>query len=74
MEGSRLEVDKKILENKAKCGQCGDVLVSGHVHDFVTCSCGAFSVDGGRCYLKRCWSPGGTDYEELSTYEEDDNE
>ena len=42
-----------VLVNKAKCGVCGDVIESKHRHDFVRCSCGEISVDGGKDYLKR---------------------
>lgn len=42
-----------ILHNRAKCLACGDILESTSVHDFVTCSCGNLSVDGGHDYLKR---------------------
>lgn len=42
-----------ILRNAAECRRCGDVIESKHRHDFVSCSCGAISVDGGRSYLKR---------------------
>lgn len=45
-----------ILRNSAKCLLCGDEIESKHVHDFVTCSCGQLSVDGGKQYLKRCYS------------------
>jgi hypothetical protein len=41
-----------VLVNKAKCGVCGDVIESKHRHDFVRCSCGEISVDGGKDYLK----------------------
>ena len=44
--------------NRAKCLTCGDVVESKHVHDFVTCKCGAISVDGGNEYHRRLW-PGG---------------
>lgn len=42
-----------ILRNAAECARCGDVIESKHRHDFVTCKCGAISVDGGKAYLKR---------------------
>lgn len=45
----------KILQNKIRCKRCGDVIESKSVHDFVTCSCGACSVDGGHSYLRRCF-------------------
>lgn len=45
---------KTIIKNMGKCKKCGDIIESKSVHDFVTCSCGAVSVDGGKDYLKRC--------------------
>ena len=45
---------ERIIRNAIQCRHCGDVIESKSVHDFVTCSCGACSVDGGRGYLRRC--------------------
>ena len=42
-----------IIQNAATCLACGDFIVSKHRHDFVTCTCGAVSVDGGQEYLRR---------------------
>jgi hypothetical protein len=42
-----------IIQNAVTCNGCGDFIVSKHRHDFVTCSCGAISVDGGQEYLRR---------------------
>ena len=42
-----------IVQNAATCLACGDFIVSKHRHDFVTCTCGAISVDGGQEYLRR---------------------
>lgn len=53
-----------IISNKARCKKCNDIIESRHRHDFVTCSCGALSVDGGKDYLKRCGDM--KDCEELS--------
>lgn len=53
-----------IISNKARCKKCNDIIESRHRHDFVTCSCGALSVDGGKDYLKRCGKM--EDCEELS--------
>lgn len=53
-----------IVSNKGKCTKCGDVIESKHRHDYVTCSCGSLSVDGGTDYLKRSGDIGG--YMELS--------
>jgi hypothetical protein len=32
------------------------MIISKHRHDFVTCTCGAISVDGGQAYLRRVGS------------------
>ena len=45
----------KIIRNAIRCNLCGEEIESRHVHDFVTCRCGACSVDGGREYLRRCF-------------------
>lgn len=45
---------KRIIVNKIKCKKCGDIIESKSRHDFVTCKCGAVSVDGGHDYLRRC--------------------
>lgn len=42
-----------IIENAVTCLGCGDRIFSKHRHDFVTCTCGAVSVDGGQEYLRR---------------------
>lgn len=46
---------KIILKNAIKCKHCGDVIESTYCHNFVTCSCGCCSVDGGNDYLRRCF-------------------
>ena len=38
--------------NRIRCAKCLDILTSRHVHDFVTCSCGSVSVDGGNDYYR----------------------
>lgn len=42
-----------IVENKAKCARCSDVIVSRWPWDYVVCGCGAISVRGGRERLER---------------------
>lgn len=42
-----------IIQNAVSCLSCGDFIFSSHRHDFVTCTCGAISVDGGQEYLRR---------------------
>jgi len=41
------------IRNRAKCKLCGDIIESKYRHDFVTCKCGAISVDGGQDYFRR---------------------
>lgn len=48
-----------ILRNAAQCAKCGDVIESRHRHDFVSCSCGAIFVDGGRDYIRYGWTDDG---------------
>jgi len=45
-----------ITKNAARCKKCGDIVESRHRHDFVTCSCGQTSVDGGHDYIRRGWN------------------
>lgn len=44
---------EKVIVNKIRCRDCGDVVESKHRHDFKYCKCGAIAVDGGREYLRR---------------------
>lgn len=39
--------------NRVMCRTCGEAIESMHTHDYVTCSCGRISVDGGYDYFKR---------------------
>lgn len=57
----------KIIKNVIRCKKCGDIIESTNVHDFVTCSCGACSVDGGHDYLRRCGYL--EDFEDISIVE-----
>lgn len=54
----------KIITNKAKCKKCGDIIESKYTHNFVTCKCGALSVDGGKDYLRRLGNI--DDFEDMS--------
>ena len=60
-------MEPHIIVNKAICNKCNDEIISKHRHDFVTCSCGKFSVDGGRSYIRRI----GDDYTETTLYSDD---
>lgn len=60
-ECSQVSTKKKyyrtvLTSNKAACLCCGDVIESKHRHDFVSCSCGALSVDGGLDYARRTFN------------------
>ena len=61
---------RKLIKNAIRCKLCGDIIESKYRHNFVTCSCGACSVDGGLDYLRRCGNP--NDYEDVSEYQEID--
>lgn len=56
----------KIIKNAARCKLCGDIVESTYTHDFVTCSCGNLSVDGGHDYLRRCFRDDEDSFEDLS--------
>ena len=45
----------KIIRNAIRCNICGDEIESTHRHNYVSCSCGACSVDGGHAYLRRAY-------------------
>lgn len=63
----------KIIKNAIRCNLCGDEIESKSVHDFVTCSCGACSVDGGYYYLRRCFKEKRC-FTDISVVEEDKEE
>lgn len=42
-----------IIKNAIRCNICGEEIESKYRHDYVTCKCGACSVDGGHDYLRR---------------------
>ena len=61
-------MESKIIKNAIQCKLCGDVIESKSRHMFVTCKCGACSVDGGHDYLRRCFKEKGC-FIELSVLE-----
>lgn len=65
---------EKIISNKIQCKHCGEIIESKTIHSFVTCKCGAGSVDGGLYHLSRSSikSPE-EDFIELSVVEEIDD-
>ncbi|MCQ2739262.1 MAG: hypothetical protein MJ237_03430 [bacterium] len=60
-------MERKIIHNRIKCKNCGDIIESISTHDFKFCSCGKVAIDGGKSYLKRTGNP--NDWEELSKFE-----
>lgn len=58
----------KIISNKIKCINCGDILESKSPNDFKRCSCGKVAIDGEHDYLKRIGDD--EDYIELSKVSE----
>lgn len=47
----------RIVRNSAQCRLCNDEIESKHIHDFVSCKCGAISLDGGHDYICRIGDP-----------------
>ena len=56
----------KIIRNAIRCKNCGEIIESKHLHDFVRCKCGDCTVDGGHCYLRGSFNPNGKGFEDLS--------
>lgn len=56
----------KILRNRIKCNNCGDIIESTYRHELVECSCRRVFVDGGHDYLRRGFVDSPADYEDLS--------
>ncbi len=62
----------KLKRNRAICLGCLDIIESKHRHDFVSCTCGKLSVDGGLDYARRV-SESKDGWEDLSVYEQIEN-
>lgn len=61
---------KKVIKNRWKCLCCREILESNYAHDFITCSCGSLSIDGGP-YIPRVLFKDENMIEDLSTYDEE---
>ena len=59
----------RIIRNRIRCNHCGDVIESAYRWDFNTCRCGKVSVDGGKDYLRRCYTTSRDYYTDLSEVE-----
>jgi hypothetical protein len=42
-----------IVLNKAKCTECGDILISEDSNKWEECSCGQLKITGGHFYVER---------------------
>lgn len=65
-----LQERSELILNRAKCLTCDSVITSEFRHDYVTCSCGNLSVDGGLDYERRGFTEG-CKWEELSEYKKE---
>lgn len=45
-------MSNKTEGSKYKCVVCNDIIHSKHRHDYVVCSCGEVSIDGGSDYVR----------------------
>lgn len=65
---------RQLVYNAIKCLECGETLVSYHVHDYKTCSCpNEAMVDGGNEYIRYgCMSF--SKIEKIEVYADDDFE
>ena len=45
--------EMKIVKDRARCINCGDIIESTSTHDIKSCSCGSVTVDGGKDYIRR---------------------
>ena len=43
----------KIIKNRARCKNCGDIIESYYRNDIKSCRCGAITIDGGHDYIRR---------------------
>lgn len=59
----------KILENKIKCKECGDVIVSNDFYEIKKCKCGKVGISGENKILCRIGEY--KDYEDLTEVEFD---
>ena len=62
---------RKILVNKIRCKNCGDIIESKSVNDFKFCQCKSVAVDGGHDYLRRVGEF--DDWEDMSVFEPNDD-
>ena len=61
---------KKVIRNRARCKQCGDIVESLYRDDIRACCCGNLQVAGGRDTIRRVCRNSEIGYEELSEFHE----
>lgn len=61
---TKQNIKVKTIKNAIQCKNCNDIIESKNTHDFVSCTCGQTSVDGGHEYFKRV----GDNYKEMSQH------
>lgn len=66
-------MQERVIHNRLRCKECGDIIESLTVHHYIECSCGKCAADGGKEYIRRVYAYEGA-YEELSEVEEWDDE
>ncbi|KFI41919.1 DUF7695 domain-containing protein [Bifidobacterium biavatii] len=44
---------RRIIRNSARCKRCGSEIESRYTWEYVTCACGAISIDGGHEYCRQ---------------------
>ena len=64
----------RIVRNAIRCNFCGEIIESKYRHDYKECSCGRVAVDGGKDYLRRCFTEidDFTDLSKVVEVEDDD--
>ena len=63
-------MSERILRNRARCLICDDIIESKYRNNFVTCSCGNLSVDGGTDYIRRGFRNGRNSFKNMNEYGE----
>jgi hypothetical protein len=63
-------MERFLIHNSMQCLNCNDIIISKSRHNYVICSCGGCSTDGGNDYIHRGWMDG-IDFVTLDLYSTD---
>lgn len=65
-------MNRRLVQNAARCKHCGTLVVSTHRHDYRphVCNGREFAVDGGLDYVRRTYDRYPPPYEDECKYEE----